>query len=231
VIRAVLLTALVAVAPAMGLAQPTTAQEPGPTGTRIAQPSVMTVVADQTTARRTLHAFGQCIVRLGRAPVEQILAMPVVDPNYDPSLRRLADTDCLDAGVMRMSPMLMRGAMYEALVDIHYGSYRPVSVADVPVAEPSVLYLGVNERPGRATQLLAMNFLAICIVRAAPSPSRALLDAPVGSGAEDAAISALEPFLGPCLDGGRTVSLSRSVLRGAIAEVIYANARQMEAAE
>jgi hypothetical protein len=61
----------------------------------------------------------------------------------------------------------------------------------------------------------------ICVVRAAPDASLALLRSEPGSGAEVRAIRAVTPALSPCVTGGQQFKLKRADLRLIVAEPLY----------
>lgn len=208
---------------------PATAVYAQPTGTHIG-PNPAEVRGDSMTdARRTLGNFGQCVVRSNRTRAERVLSLSANSEQYHRQLRQLATDDCLSGGQLRMSPLLMRGSIFEALLDVYHSDFQPTDLSQAPAIAYGALHTGTMTGPTRS--ILAWNIFADCVVRAAPGEARALLLVPPGGTREEEAVTALTPHFGPCVPSGANVAMSLSLVRAALAEVLYRYAVIREAAE
>lgn len=201
------------------------------TGTRIPTPTPVTIsdrtgLSDADRARIALVAFGECTVARSPKLAQELVTTPADEAAVDKVLARMATPDCLREGEMRMSGMLMRGAVFVGLYRSAYGRARP-AISNEPtdfskevsnVAKPS------------ARQHMILREFGDCIVRAAPEQSRALLLAVPASKAEQAAFGEIVPKLGPCLVAGNNVTFSKITLTGVVGEALYRLASRSSAA-
>jgi hypothetical protein len=200
-------------------------------GTRIPTPKPVTIpdrlgLSDQDRARVALIAFGECVVARSPKLAKQLVATPADDPAADKLLSRMATPDCLRDGEMRMSSLLMRGAVFVGLYRSTFGRSQP-AISPEPT--------NFNEEVGNVSDAAARQHIVLrefgdCVVRAVPDQSRALLLATPTGQAEQAAFGALTPKLGPCLVEGSNVTISKITLTGVIGEALYRLASRSSAA-
>jgi hypothetical protein len=160
-----------------------------------------------------------CVVRQAHGRVERVIAMSANTAEYDTELRRLAIRDCLAHSEMRMSNLLMRMSLFEAMLYVYHRDFRPDGLSEAPPIAYRAIHSGVLSES--VATIVALNDFADCVVRAAPTASHDLLAAPPGTARETTIIAQLTPHLPACVPDGATIALSLSIIRGAIAEVLY----------
>lgn len=74
------------------------------------------------------------------------------------------------------------------------------------------------------TQAEIIRIFGDCMAAAEPMKVDALIRTDMESRAENAAIGALQPAMGPCLWNGQTIAFSRESLRAALADALYRKA-------
>lgn len=196
------------------------------TGTRIGPDPASINNDGEEEARRVVRAFGNCVVRTRLNRARALVAQSANDAGHVGQLRELVNQDCLSNGELRMPPLLMRGAVFEGMVNVYHGNFRPTDLSSTPPIDYRAIHNGEVTRFGG--QVLGLNMVADCVFRRAPADSRALLDLNPGTGAERRAFEAVIPHLAPCINAGQTITFSRSVLRYALAEVVYRHAALAE---
>lgn len=169
-------------------------------------------LSDVDRARVMMRRFATCIVQKSREHVLSVLK------NYNGPLGDLADSDCLGDGTLQMPLELFRGALFAALYSNDFRSDPKITFPDPPLT-----FSDCDSCADVAAyqSYVALRHFADCVVRAAPAESRTLALARPASAEEKRAFFALEPHLSACLQKGTTISFSRSVLAGLIAEVLY----------
>jgi hypothetical protein len=120
---------------------------------------------------------------------------------------------------LQFAPSLIRGAIYEVYLHEDFDdlpaalSFESVSALQYPVA--------ASDASSDASVYTAKMRIGECAVRRNPSSAKSLIDSPIGSDEETAAIKAIIPALSVCTFEGQTLTLSKSIVRGMIAEVLY----------
>jgi len=201
------------------------------TGTRIPTPKPVTIpdrtgLSDADRARIALVAFGECAVARSPKLARQLVTTHADDPAAEKLLVSMATPDCLREGEMRMSSMLMRGAVFVGLYRSAYGRAQPALPADPTNFQDEV----GNVAEVAARQHIILREFGDCVVRAAPEQSRALLLAAPTGKAEQSAFGAIIPKLGPCLVEGNNVTFSKITLTGVIGEALFRLASRSSAA-
>jgi hypothetical protein len=174
---------------------------------------------DSADAQQVLNDFSRCVVLRNRRGVERFLALSPGSPGWSRAGSRIATSDCLLNGELRFQPPMFRGALYEALYRVQFGS-RPLP--DLTAAPP-VNYAGADVASLNEVQRgwVALQSFGDCVVRGAPLAARTLVLSAVGTPEERRAFAAVMPALGPCLVAGVELRFSRPVLRGLISESLY----------
>jgi len=203
-------------------------------------------IFDQDRTDQVLAAFAACVVKKQR----QLASEFVIDRTnlqFDKKYRSLADGNCLvdasgtyfaQAG-LSMSGDAMRFAIADALLRAEIASIDP---ARLPKAQQLPLPLLVasdyepkpdheygaaelkmlEERKQKNQASVILYKFGECAVRSSPQQAHALLAAAPKSDAEAAALQAILPSLGSCLERGSQIKLNRAVLRGSLAFSYYA---------
>ena len=161
----------------------------------------------EADAVRTMHAFAACVVREQAGEVRAVLAMDFRARARGRRLQALARSNrrCFRHNWMGMSDLLFAGSLAEQLY------LRDRREADVSA-------LASSEGPAPRSRSEALSY---CVVRSAPGDSRAVLDTPAASLEEAAALDALRPSIGACLEGAQEARLNRPGLRALVALALY----------
>ncbi len=200
-------------------AAPVVAQE---TGTLIRRRAAQIDAQAPGGARTAMLQFAQCIVSRDKGRVARILQLAVDDAEYRRLSNRLFETtddECLSDGGVSFNSTLFVGALFEALYirDFKY---------DGPTAFPASVttpYLTLYKPPYSATerQALALEQFGECVARAEPVEARKLLLVMPGTAIEREQFALLAPRFGACVVKGSTVAMSKSIIRGSLAEGMY----------
>ncbi|MCP3733367.1 hypothetical protein M9979_00510 [Sphingomonas sp. RP10(2022)] len=174
-------------------------------------------------SRRTMAAYTSCLINRLGYKLRPVMDMPVGSPQANAKMIALNDSGCLpsdDVGgiSLKFKPTLMRGGLFEAFYLKEFVHSAPATFDGVPTISYPVGDVSGNAEAARYS--LQMD-IGDCVVRKAPAEARTLLGAEVASVAEGTAITALVPALSACATKGRTLSLSKSIVRGMIAEPLY----------
>ena len=174
-------------------------------------------------ARMVMLDFAKCLLHDNRPGVSKAVLLFPDTPENEKQLENVMNDECLGSGrdnmgyEIRFSSQLARGAFYTALYLEQLGRTPP----PLP-AEPLDLTADIaGQDSDKAQNYVALRQFAECVIRAAPGESRAILLQRIGSPEEKAAYQALAPHLGACVPQGLTISFSKSVLGGLVAEVLY----------
>jgi len=168
--------------------------------------------ADQT--RAIVRDVADCVVDYdtvengGRG-----LAAYFAGKSRDPQLRGYI-TECVKANSFRRRWIsqseqdngLLRGEMARSIVANDWGG-------ELPAVMHQMALTGTDD-PVRA--------YGVCVAKADPVHAREAVSAPVASERETAAYAALAPALSACLTKGKTLSFTKLVLEGALAEGLFA---------
>ena len=173
--------------------------------------------------RRTMAAYTTCLANRLGYKLRPVLDMPVGSSETNARMIALNDSGCLPvenvgAISLKFKPVLMRGGLFEAFYIKDFAAVAAATFDDVPtIAYPA----GDVSKNAEAARYNVQMDIGDCVVRKAPAEARSLLVTEVASGAEGAAVTALVPALSACAMKGQTVSLSKSIVRGMIAEPLY----------
>ena len=170
---------------------------------------------DRQEATKYMRNFAQCVVRGDGDTARRLLAMSPKSDEEQMILRKVATgrNGCLAKGKLRMSAILMRGAVAEQLYLRTYSApLMGPAKADAPLPSTS------------ATASEPVYAYADCIVARNAPAADAVIRAEPGSPAEAAALQKTMPTLSSCLAGGEQTQfkVDRTTLRGLLAEALYA---------
>ena len=194
------------------------AQPIGPYNPRVADDVAQIDKGGEKAARRTLHQFGKCVVKRSRSRAAAFIELGLDDPRYSKRLLDLATAECLGGGGLKIPKSNFRGAIFEALYHI---DFEGVPIAFAPDIRSGFADLNKNATSEEAKNRIALEQFGECVVRAETSEVRNLLRTEPTSPAESASFDRLMPMLGGCIPKDRTITFSKTILRGALAEGIY----------
>jgi hypothetical protein len=168
-------------------------------------------------AVRTMHEFAACVVRERAGEARATLAMDFRTRAYERRLQALARSTnhCFHRDWMSMSNLTFGGSLAEQLFLRDHGSADPASLIPAVLPEP--------RNRGEA--------LANCVVRHSPAAARAVLDTPVATPQEAAALETLRPAIADCLQGADEARFNRPGLRSLVALSLFHAARVRSAAQ
>ncbi len=208
-------------AAASASAQRATEQETGsripiPQRARIPDAGTMPQV---NRVRIVMAEFARCVVDRKYHQVEQALALPTGQA-FNHAVAELATDECLASGEMRFKAVAIRGPLFTELYRRRVAAEKAgrtwgPAVAKVDLAAPAIA-LDQGEQ-----QHLAMMAFGDCVVTRDAEAARRVVLAPTASDAQDRAIAAIAPSLGPCIVQGTTLHFGKQVLEGILAEVLY----------
>lgn len=170
---------------------------------------------------RALRQFARCIVQHETRRARELIVGDYRSDAYQLALRRLATANngCLPPeSRLASASVLLAGNLAEALL--------PLSAPRGTLAQRTALNAAVA--PFRAYD--EGEVTGVCMVRAAPAETEALLATAQGSADEAAALRAITPHLGPCLAAGATMRFNRPGLRALLALAAYRLVRHNQAA-
>lgn len=180
-------------------------------------------------ARVAVDLYAACLIEKNGYRIRPLLDQPVGDRREGERWLSVLKTGCLDKSTvgpkyedavqMRFSPVVIRGAIFEALLAKDYAAAPKQETFD---DVSSISYAAQAKQPStsEAAYAVAMD-IGECSVRKAPALSYALLESDIATKGEMTATKALLPTLGACTPAGVTMEFSLSVIRGMIAEPMY----------
>ncbi len=173
-------------------------------------------------ARNTMFQFAQCVVSRDKGRVARMLELPVDNAEYRRIANKLFDStddECLSDGGLAFNATLFAGAVFEALYIRDYKHGGPTSFA----SELKTNYVALYPTPlsPEARQALTLEQFGECIARAEPAEARKLLLSSPGSSTEREQFALLNPRIGACVVQGSTLTMSKAIVRGALAEGMY----------
>ena len=192
--RIVLLLAIIATSAG---AQPTAGGAPDPKAATQAAVSL-------------LNTFARCVARSQAREAQKVLAAPFLsdEQNALASVHFKGVEPCwaMVGALQDRPPAGIVGGMAEELYLGHHGK--------TPLA--AVITDGAAVMPRTPAEELAL-----CVVRADPQATRAVLDAKPTTPEESKAIAAIVPSLGSCMPQGVTMTLNKSTIRTLVAVGFY----------
>jgi hypothetical protein len=180
-------------------------------------------ISDVNRSRIAMSEFARCAVDRNRAGVQHALRLPFGD-SYDHAVSSLATDECLAGGMMKFKVTLFRGALF---TELYRGrdyaqkhgqawnvSFAKISLDQDPLAHPSQ----------DAAQWRALMSFGYCVVGRDEANARAAILLPTASAPQEAALRALGPSFNTCLPVGTTLTFSKPIIEGVLAEVLYRGA-------
>lgn len=177
-------------------------------------------------ATRVMQSFGACLST--RHPeTAKVLATLPGSSDEATIIKKASKPDCLaqdKASMLRFSLHSIRGPIAEAFLkrdfDMATGARRRAVLAETfPLVDAATL----QQQPPLFAVVLKMLAFGQCVEKGDPTGTRAVFRTKVESAEERAALAALQPALGKCLEAGRSFKMTRFELRGYLAEGTYRN--------
>jgi hypothetical protein len=179
---------------------------------------------DPTSARNALRDYGSCVVKKYRKFAKRTVDLPFGDRESDAGLRSLATPNCLANGSLQLSPLLLRGAVIEALYKAEFGTEFE---ADLSKVAPFDYAAGYKPPLSRTAQTaLGLAVVADCAVRLNSAAARQLINNGPNSAGENSAIAIVAQNFGKCVSKGESFKFSRPIIRSAVAEATYRLSQQ-----
>lgn len=190
------------------------------------------VVEPEPLEGAALWDFARCITAQNSVTVTTLLNSPPRSELADSSIGGLLGvstaTPCLTGGFpqggLAIDRHRLRGSLSQALYLANHSAAAPSTIAgatptQIPVAE-------FNARMAAAVDPVdeAIRIFADCVVANNAMTVDRLVRSEFGSDAEMAAITAVQPSMGPCIWEGRSIAFNRETLRAALAAGLYRKA-------
>jgi hypothetical protein len=169
-------------------------------------------------AQRILYNYGACLAKARRKQVEMFLATSPFTAKSDRTARKIASDECLMEGELSFPSETLRGPLYQELYRMDFGGNVPANVASAPALD----YASSHGEVAAADPIHAnLRTFADCAVRRDPAAARDFILSNVGSAGESAALQRMMAPMSSCIVQGDTVKMTRPLIRGAVAEVLY----------
>lgn len=187
-----------------------------------AQSSAALDPAGLVAARRSLAEFATCLSTSKQDRIARLYDLAVDSPEY----RRIAlglyeteDSACISDGSLKYNPVLFTGALFGALYTRDFGYSGPSAFPDTLTTRYAERYRAPHS--DQARQAIALESFGECVARAEPAAARQLLLSAPGTAAEQTQFATLAPRFGACVVKDARVEMSKSIVRGAVAEGLY----------
>lgn len=171
------------------------------------------VVSEPSTAedRLVLLRFSRCVAGRQPAQARALILGDYASEAYRDTLRRMTVSQhgCLGTGRLRFGGVLFAGDIAETLLP---AAAPRGSLADRTALNPAAAPFPAHDQG---------EVMSICVVRAVPAETEALLATEQGSTEEAAALRAIAPHVGACLAAGAQMRLNRPGLRAMLALAAY----------
>ena len=181
-----------------------------------------TTEAASAEDRQVLLRFSRCVVGRQRAQASALALADYRADTYQDGLRRLTtgNSGCVPGGRGRLQfgGILFAGDLAEVLL---IEAAPRGSLAGRVALNPAAPLFAARDQG---------EVMSVCVVRAAPAETEALLATVHGSPEEAAALGAVAPHIGPCLAEGAAMRLNRPGLRAMLALAAYRLVRHNGAA-
>jgi hypothetical protein len=169
-------------------------------------------MSDAAKGRYVTNAYAACLLKRKSTLVLRALQLPPARSGE--AFARIATSDCLSNGNLRMPNSLLRGGAFLALYKRDFRSAPP------PPRLGSVDYTQDSLTTDPNDPEVAVRIFARCVLKANPTGVRTLILSPVATDAENQAFAALTPVFSDCVSG-KPIRFSKAALQAVFAEVAY----------
>lgn len=189
-------------------------------------------LAPQREAVAVLHRFGLCVATTRTKEAKALLSAVPYSPEHKRWIATINGRDgskCLDAGKMKLTGTLYRGAVAEGLYQSDVAlRQRPLEVMDPPLSlEALVAPIVANAKEPITDDdraLFVARWLSYCIAHEGPDRIRAYLATKPASADEVRALNSMNDVFTKCLPKGQTLKVDRLTIRAMLAEALYQRA-------
>ena len=183
-------------------------------------------ISKDDIARTTMRSYAHCVINFNRPRVIAYLETIPGSPEAHKISNSLAIDKCLVSDELRFNEKLFRWTVYDDLYNTSYRNFDVTKILTVPETDFASL---ANAIGSTGSEAIAVWQLGECSVRAAPNEAATLVKSAIGSKIESAAINAIVPHVGGCVDKDSQIKFSKLVLRGIMAEALYKMAKKSDA--
>jgi hypothetical protein len=177
---------------------------------------------DGTETMKLFAAFSQCAISRAPEVADRYLRSTYGSTEWIKLGQRLASGACLRNMTLRVSPILLRGAIYSAVYRRDYSTVAPTAAQRSGVIDYDKDFEGTREFK---ELWLEQRTLAACVYKNDADQVRAYLLSEIGSSEEDTALASLAASVRTCNSGSEAMNLSKQSLRSLLAEVAVRLAR------
>jgi hypothetical protein len=170
-------------------------------------------------ARAAVSDFAKCLYEDEPVGGRKILAL---GPGrvLTKQVRAYANGICLLRGYLNFHPSDFQLALFGVAYRAKNSRAAPASLA----APTDFLALSRSASEQTAKRFLALRRFGDCVVRTDPVAAHNVVVTDVATAREAEAFEALRPSLGACLEKDASVELSKELIKGLLADVLYRNA-------
>lgn len=176
--------------------------------------------------RAAVVDFAQCLYDSDKGGARRVLSSGPGAP-LKSAVVAFANGQCWLRGFVSFRPSALQGGLF---VVAYRDQFRSKSSEMLP--EPidyGAIARTVNE--AQSGPYVALRRFGECVARSNPNAAHALAISDIASNAEAQAFADVSPALSVCLDSGRTVTLTKEVVKYTISEVLYRHAIRLAASK
>jgi hypothetical protein len=167
-------------------------------------------------ARAAILVFASCIYANDKRQALRVLDI-APGAKLTQQARRAADGRCLDRGFLEVRPSSLRWAFFVAAYKADHRTRAPQAA----VAQVDYTRFAANAVAQDAGRYLALSRFGDCVARNNLAAAHEIAIAAPASAREDRAIAGIGPSLSACIDSGSSVSLTKEIVQGVVAEALY----------
>jgi hypothetical protein len=175
-------------------------------------------------ARAAVSDFTGCLYDFNARAGRRVLSSGVGKP-LQKTVQDYADGQCWLRGYVSFRPSVFQAALFTTAYKIEFGKLKP-QLAPEPVDFTKLSESATQEQ---RLQYLALRRFGECVIRSNLQGTHGLVLTDVASAKEKAAFAAIAPTFSGCIDTGRSVALTKDLIKGVMAEILYRHASQVSA--
>jgi hypothetical protein len=175
--------------------------------------------------RAAVVDFAQCLYDSDKGGARRVLSSGPGAP-LKSAVVAFANGQCWLRGFISFRPSALQGGLF---VVAYRNQFRSKSPGMMP--EPidyAAIARAVNEN--EVAPFVALRRFGECVVRSNVDGARALALSDVASAVEARAFADISPGLSACIDAGRSVTLTKELVKYTVSEVLYRHGTQIAAA-
>lgn len=197
---------------------PLQGQRAGPYIPGLGAPSAEIKSESKDDVRETMRQFGMCIATRFKSRAAEFKNLRLDAPDYQSRITKLAVPECLNDGGLRFQATSFRGNLFAAFYTLQFKDGPPPNIAEF-AGRFRMRYADMLSP--RARNDLALELFGECVALKDPGTVHGLLRSLPGSVAEKSSFQSLSPHFSGCIPAGESLTFSKTILRGALAEGMY----------